>query len=375
MSEYTLWLTTDTGARIGGGQLNANLGFYAVQAINKAAPCRIVLPPSYDTSLIKVDRMIQVWRTPTGGHQYLYGIYLILYYGWEQTADGDLFFVQGYTPPCLLWRRWVAAYAGSSAADKNDLADDMMKEIVTQSMSDALSPAPTAGTRAWANLTVAPDLGNGPTTEKGFAWKQLLTAEGSGVLPSINKASRQLGTEVFFDVKPNVIGSNSINFIFRTYTGQPGIDRTTGPAQVVFSKEQGTLTDVKLSYDYTKAENYIYAAGQGDLSDRQIVQVYEAARYKRSIWGRCEGVADARNQTDNQVEDAGNARLDARKPQIKLTGKPLDTPGQALGSEWNCGDLVIAAAWGQQFDALITSTTVTVGANGNETIAAKLEYR
>jgi len=267
MAEYTLWLTTDTGARIGGGVLNNNLGFSAVKAVNKAAPCRIVTSPAFDTSLIKADRMVQVWRTPTGGHQYLYGVYIIMAYGWEQTADGDLFFIQGYTPPCLLWRRWVAAYAGSAAADKNDLADDMMKEVVTQSMSDALSPSPTAGSRAWANLTVAGDLSDGPTTEKGFAWKQLLTQEGGGVLPSINKASRQLDTEVFFDVKPNVIGSNSINFIFRTYTGQPGIDRTDGPAQVVFSKEQGTLTDVALSYDYTKAQNYIYAAGQGDLDD------------------------------------------------------------------------------------------------------------
>lgn len=375
MAEYTLWLTTDTGARIGGGALNSNLGFYAVQAINKAAPCRIVTSPGFDTSLIKVDRMVQVWRTPTGGHQYLYGVYMILAYGWEQTADGDLFHVQGYTPPCLLWRRWVAAYAGTSAADKNDLADDMMKEVVTQSMSDALSPSPTAGSRAWANLTVAGDLSDGPAVDKGFAWKQLLSPEGAGVLPSINKASRQLATEVFFDVKPNVIGANSINFIFRTYTGQPGSDLTDGAGQVVFSKARGTLTDAKLGYDYTKAQNYIYAAGQGDLSDRKVVQVYEAARYNRSIWGRCEGVADARNQTDDQVEDAGNARLDASRPQITLTGSPVDTPGQALGSEWNCGDLVVAKAWGQQFDALITSTTVTVGANKAETIGAKLEYR
>jgi len=375
MAEYTLGLTTDTGARIGGGALNANLGFYAVQAINKAAPLRIVLPPSFDTSLIKADRMVPVWRTPTGGHQYLYGVYIILAYGWDQTADGDLFSVQGYTPPCLLWRRWIAAYAGTSAAEKNDLADDMMKEVVTQSMSDALSPAPTAGTRAWANLTVAADLGDGPTVERGFAWKQLLSAEGNGVLASINKASRQLGTEVFFGVEPNVIGANSINFIFRTYTGQPGIDRTTGPAQVIFSKEQATLTDAQLSYDYTKAQNYIYAAGQGDLSDRKVEQVYDAARYNRSIWGRCEGVLDARNQADDQVEDAGNTALDDRRPEIRLTGKPIDTEGQALGSHWNCGDLVVAKAWGAQFDALVTSTTVTVDENKNESIDAQLEYR
>jgi len=251
----------------------------------------------------------------------------------------------------------------------------MMKEVVTQSMSDALSPAPTAGTRAWANLTVAADLGDGPTVERGFAWKQLLSAEGNGVLASINKASRQLGTEVFFGVEPNVIGANSINFIFRTYTGQPGIDRTTGPAQVIFSKEQATLTDAQLSYDYTKAQNYIYAAGQGDLSDRKVEQVYDAARYNRSIWGRCEGVLDARNQADDQVEDAGNTALDDRRPEIRLTGKPIDTEGQALGSHWNCGDLVVAKAWGAQFDALVTSTTVTVDENKNESIDAQLEYR
>lgn len=375
MAEYTLWLTNDKGVRIGGGALNANLGFYAGRAVNKAAPFKVVLPPSFDTSLAKTDNLVWVWRTPRGWHQYLYGVYFLMDRGWDQTADGDMFFIGGYTPLCLMWRRWVAAYAGSSPAEKNDLADDMLKELVTQSMSDALLPTPTIGTRAWANLSVASDVSAGPTIERGFAWKQLLTPEGGGVLVEISNASRQLGTEVFFDIEPNVITAKSINFIFRTYTGQPGVDRTGNMGQVVFSKERETLTDVHLRYDYTRTQNALYVAGRGDEADREVVQVGDATGYGRSIWGRCEGVVDARNQSDAQLEDVGNAALQARGPAITLTGKPVDSPGQALGKDWNCGDMVVAKAWGEQFNALVTSTMVTVDEGGNETVDAKLEYR
>lgn len=272
----------------------------------------------------------------------------------------------------LLRRRIVAAYSGSAQATKTDFADDMMKEVVTQSLADGVAPTPTAGTRVWSNLSVASDVSLGPTITKSFPFDQLLTTSNNGVLAVIGKAAREAGTEVFFDIRPNVVASNSITFRFHTYINQPGQDVS---ANVTFDQSAGNMKEPSLEYDYTEEQNYIYAAGQGEGSARNIKQVYDSTRYGASIWNRCEGFADARNQTsDNGVTAAGNSALETGRPRVRFTAQPVDTAGTRFGIDWDFGYTVGARYLNNQFNSIVRAVTINLNSDGKEDIGARLDY-
>ena len=271
----------------------------------------------------------------------------------------------------LMRRRIVAAFTGSAQASKTDFADDMMKEVVTESIADGVAPTPTVGTRVWSDLSIAGDLGLGPTISKSFPFDKLLTSSGQGVLSVLAKAAREAGTEVFFDIVPNVVSSNSISFQFQTFTEQPGSDQTS---RVVFEDGKNML-DPSLEYDYTEEENYIYAAGQGGGSSRNVQQVSDSDRYSLSQWARIEGFADARNQdSDNAVREAGRDVLNAGRPKIRFTAQPLDVRGTRFMRDWDYGDKVKAKFLNIEFDTIIRAVTISVNESGQESIGARLDF-
>ena len=323
---------------------------------------------------IKPDWQIRVWRKARGPRR-LWRSYFLLNWEWGQDEGGDeIFSIGGYDHNHLLTRRHVIAYAGSAYAQMDDYADDMMKVVVTYAQNDAIAPTPDAGTRAWTYLTVDNELSAGPNVKLAFAWERLLTLYGGGVLPRIANASRELGTDLFFDVAVSSVSGTSITYQFRTYTGQPGRNLTSGSNAVIFDAEAGTLANWSLSYDYSEEENYIYALGQGDEDDREVAQVYDAARYNRSIWGRCEGVADCRNLEDIYLEDGGNDALAEGRPKVQLRGAPVSTRKQEFGRHYDVGDRVIAKAKGKQFEAIVSSAVVSLSEDGRISETARLEY-
>ena len=367
---YELWLTTDKGVRI--QQLDISLGFTAGREANKIAPLEMLLPQSFDTNLIKPDRMVQVWRAPEGGRMGLWWVYFLRRWKYETRGSEETIRIYGKGPKDLLRRRIVAYYAGESETSMTDQADDMMKAIVTDAIADGTAPAPTAGTRVWADLSVAGDLAAGPSLTKGFAWKPLLKGSTGGLLPDIAKAAKEAGTEVFFDIVPATVSSTSITFQFRTYTGQPGSDVSD---RVVFDQERGNLEDPWYEENWENEINYVYSGGQGLEDQRNIQQVYDADRYNLSQWNRCEGHADARSQdSDNAVREAGRAALQEGQPRRRFGGVPVDTAGTRFGRDWHWGDKVRARYRGMEFDAIIRAVVLSMDGSGQETIRAKLEY-
>lgn len=369
MASYELWLTTDKGVRI--ALLDDTLGFTVARVVNGIGSLGQNLPRTFDTALIKPDRMVQVWRAPSGGRFSLWRVYLIRRWRYSTVGSDEVLKISGPDANELLRRRIVAAYAESTQAGKTDYADDMMKEVVAEAMADGAAPTPDAGTRAWDDLSVQADLSAGPTLTKGFAWRRLLLASGGGVLPDIAKAAKIAGTEVFFDIVPKVVSSKSISFEFRTYTGQPGQDVTE---RVVFDQARGNLLDPFLEYDYLEEVNYVYAGGQGNETARVVEQIYDAERYSASQWARCEGFADARNQSESDgVREAGRALLERGAPRRRFGGIPLDTKGTRFGRDWDFGDKVRARYRGEEFDAIIRAVSISVR-GGQETIQARLDY-
>lgn len=367
---YELWLTDDAGVRL--APLSNIISLEASRAEGQIGACNLRAALSFNPDMLLPDRQIQIWRQPQGGNLGLWRVYFLRKWTFSTRGSEQIIEMGGPDVMDLLRRRIVAAYAGSSQAGKTDYADDMMKEVVSQAILDTASPTPSAGTRAWANLSIAPDLSLGPTITKSFSWDKLLTSSGAGVLPAIQEAAREAGTEVFFDIIPNAVTASSISFIFQTFIGQPGQDVSS---RIAFDLARGNMRDPELRYDYSEEENYIYAGGQGEGAARVIQQVYDSARYGVSIWARCEGFADARNQsTGDGVTEAGRSALEAGRPKIQFSAIPVDTAGTRFGIDWDFGDLVQARYLNRQFYSIIRAVTISVDDEGNEEIRARLDY-
>ena len=81
-AKYELWLTDDAGLRIadsrGRSCLKSFISLSASRAINQIGNFVLELPKTFDASLLSPDRMVQVWRAPTGGRLALWRVYFIL---------------------------------------------------------------------------------------------------------------------------------------------------------------------------------------------------------------------------------------------------------------------------------------------------------
>ena len=367
--KYEVWLTDDVGVRI--QLLDDFTGGSFTKEVNAISPFTLNLKSTFDTRLIQLDRMVQVWRAPAGARLSLWQAYFIRNWRWATPGGRALRVFGGADPNDLLRRRIVAAYAGQPQSAKVDFADDMMKEMVTESIADGVPPVPAAGTRVIA-LNVQADVSAGPTLSRSMAWQRLLLTSGGGAIGGTARAALEAGTEVFFDVVPINVTSSSIEFEFRTYTGQPGIDRTgTG---FVFDQDRGNMTDPSRTLDGAEEANYIYAGGKGAELARTIEQVSDAARYSVSAWARCEAFADARN-TDvvNAIREEGRERLEQGRPIERFSAIPVDTEGSRFGVDWDFGDRVPAKYLGEEFETIIRATTIVLDSRGKESIRARLD--
>ena len=370
--DYEIWLTTDTGVRL--ASLNNAVWFQVSRTVNRIGYLSMRVPWTLDDSLIKPDYMVQIWRAPAGGRLKLWRPYFIRNWRFETGVRGDQFvYIGGMDPNDLLRRRIVAHYAGeTNAVATAEEADDLMKRIVNDANTDGSNPSPTAGTRVWANFSDAGDLTDGPALTKDFSWDALLTRSGMGILPKLADASKEAGTEVFFDVAVASVSASAISFQFRTYTGQPGMDVTS---KAVFDEARGNLLTPSLEYDHSEEVNYVYAGGQGIEDEREIQQVYDADLYLASAWNRCEAFEYATNQsTANGVREAGRAALRKGRPVKRFSGDPVDTEATRFGLHWDWGDKVRARYRNEEFDAIIKAVVLYGGSEGDERISARMEY-
>jgi len=367
---YEVWLTSDTGGRL--AHLTTITALNASRVVNGIGWFALKMPLSFDINMIAVDRMVQIWRQPRGGVMSLWRPYFLRKWVFSTEGSKEVVTLEGPDINDLLRRRIVAAYSGTAQAAKTDFADDMMKEVVTESIADGVAPLPAAGTRVWSNLSIQADASVGPTITKTFPFDTLLAGSGNGVLAVLAQAAREAGTEVFFSVEPNSVTGSSLTLQFQTKINQPGQDVTSF---VVFDQARGNMREPSLEYDYSEEENYIYAAGQGEGSARNVQQVSDSDRYLLSIWNRCEGFADARNQTaDNGVIAAGNSALEQGRPRIRFSATPVDTAGTRFGIDWDFGYKVRSRYKNVEFDTIIRAVTISLDGNRRETIQARLDF-
>lgn len=284
---------------------------------------------------------------------------------WSARRSGGLGQVHlvGVDQNGLLERRIIAYYANSTASSKAGPADDVVKAIVRENMG-ALATDSARDLTA-EGLSVQGDLSRGPNIDKAFSWRQQAT-----IIREIAEVAASLAQPLYYAIVP--LGPAS--FEFRTWIDQPGLDRSqSGPDPLLLGEAMDNMDNLELAADYTRMANVVYAAGQGEAADRDVVEVYDPNALASSPLARIELFADARQATSlSQIEDVGRAALLAAGERRTFGGTLLSGPGCAFGSDWHLGDRVTASFLGLEFDCLIGAVAVAIDSSG-ERITAQLE--
>lgn len=364
---WEFWLCDPTGQRL--AMIRPVSPISIVRSVNQPGWFEFGVPATFDTSLIQADYLIEIWRRTEQGVNIIQQIGIIKKLEYQAGTDGliDLT-IGGPGALGLLDGRIVAYKAGTTQASKTDFADDMMKAIIRENLGS--SATDTDRDLSAYNLTVRDDVSLAESVDRSFAWKTIPEA-----LAAIAAASTAKGTALYYDILPTFT-SAGFGLEFATFTNQRGMDRSWGSGNptAIFSLEAGNLENPKLELDYSDEVNYVYAGGQGEGSDREVVEVSEDWRVGRTIWSRREGFADGRNQdTTAKLTALAYTRLYNGRPKLRFSAGLKSTPATRYDIEWTLGDVVTANFAGQQFDNMITAIRATLDDNGQEKIEAKLE--
>jgi hypothetical protein len=362
-SFYELWLSRDDGTRL--ALLDQVVRFDYAIVLHGVGACRLELPGSTDKSLLAVDRRIEVWRSAAKKALTLERVYLIRRIADGTDADGlRTIVITGLDGNHLLRRRIVAYAAGSAQAEMTDQADDLCRAIVVDNLGADAAAARQIGS---TYLAIAPEGSDGASMTMGFSRRNVLA-----VLQDIANTAEAAGTPVYW----HMADRTAAQWEFRTYTGQPGDDHSypDGTDPVLLGLEYGNLAEPKVEEDYTEEITYAYAGGQGEGTARVIETAEDAARSGRSLFGRCEGFADARNESATAgVTAAARRLLGAGEPRRRFAAKLVNSAGTLYGVHWRWGDRVTAAYAGETYTAIIRAVAVRLDENGLETIDARLE--
>ena len=362
MANHELWLTDDKGGRI--ALLDDFISFEGTIAVNTVGQCKLYLPSTFDTSLLRIDRMLQLWRAPKGGTLKLWRPFLIQRIRYAMNGAEETIEVGGEDPNTLLKRRVIMGYKGSPEAEKSDYLDDMMKAYVNESMVVS-AYTPGFGSRNYTGLTIQRDLSKGAQAYHEAAFRNLYKA-----LQALASKNREFGaSDLFFDVVPTFVTGTSISFEFRTYVGQIGADLSN---YVVFDPQDGNFTNPFFERDWSDVQSYVITAGQGSSELRQVYEVYDKARLYVSKWAWREGFKDARS-ADNEADVAleGFDALGRGRPVMLFGGQPVDTDGTQYQRDWDYGDLVEARYRDVDAKVMVDSLTLKIDASG-ETITTGL---
>lgn len=352
-----------------GAPLKPIVDFHSIKytrVVNGVGTLSVTLPRTFDFSLINLDNRVVVVRKNQGQSWYVDTDiwWLIRHYEWVLDQSGEeVLLITAHSPTEILKRRIVAYNSGTSQAEKTDLADDMMKEIVDENFVSATD----TNRNISSYLQVQGNASLGPTVTHAFSRKNVLQ-----VLQDLSQMATTAGTPVFFDV----VSAGPALYEFRTYINQRGIDHTSpgGNPPVVLAPELGNFTTVKSGYNFADEYNYVYAAGQGQKSERQVETASNLERINWSPINRREKMADSRQvsaSSSNLLQARADASLREGRPERIFSGEFVNAPGSLYGVNWRWGDKVTAAYRGQVVDCFVDAVTVEVK-GGKETITPTL---
>lgn len=317
----------------------------------------------YSESDFGLDDRYELWRKPTGAS----GFYRVGDTAWflrkavkfiDPIANKSNWEIRLESALGLLNRRIVFYRRGTLWADKliadgNDgPADDLMKEYMREAFTspvvDGTGVPDTDRVVSGTLFSVAADTSEAPVVEKQAAFRTLLST-----VSELASNSAELGTNLFYDV----ISREKI-LEFTTWSGSRGNNRTEF---AVFSPEFSNITNVTLTWDYTKERNVALVGGDEGATARIMSEVINTDRSTLTPWNRNEMFVDARNiGTVPVLQDVGREALGLTTPVINVSAKPIDRPRSTYGIDYFFGDLVRVIVDGTQFDCTVENVKMTV---------------
>lgn len=334
-----------------------------VRTVNTIGSMELYLPlGKYRYGDFSNNQLLEIWREKAGTNK-LQNETAYFLKDWELISSGGEGLVRllAFDANWLLTTRIVAYAAGSAQAEMTDEADAMMRAIVIDNFG-----ADANSTRRLAEFTVSPIKEDSQEVTKAFSRRNVFQ-----VLQEIAEAATEAGTNTYFDVVRTQINK----FVFRTYTGQRGIDHggTSSDIRLV-GEDYGNFEDVRFGTYHSQEVNYVYAGGQGQKNDRMIVEVSATKRINNGYpYNRIEAFADARQaDTTAAVRAEGRAKLREGKPKRVISGRLIDTPAMQYDIHYGFGDIVSVKAFNFVTDCHAKSVRGVVDDSG-ELLDIRLE--
>lgn len=324
----------------------------------------LVLPTSFDTSLLQRDGRIGVWRSIDGRAPYLDNgaIYLIDYLDFGPGST----LVRAHHATSLIGRRIIAYAAGSSYATKAaTAADNQIKTFWAENAGASISSADRDGAETQADIsayiTTQANLSAGASVAKAAARRNLLT-----VATELAEASTTAGTYLTFEI----IAPSENTLELRTYTTQRGVDHRASSGQpIILSETRGNLENAHLVIDYTNEVTFVIAGGQGEGTARLIATQSDSTRMGVSPFGRIEKFYDMANVADStSLQDDADAGVRNGRPVTLFTGDLVETPALIRGIHYDLGDMLTAEhpRTRQQFDVRLDVIRETIDTGGRK---------
>lgn len=327
---------------------------------NEIGAVTLTVPPTYPISYYKKDGRLLISRSTDGSLPALIGNTHWFIRRVRKTITRGK---RGYTitalhANCLLKRRIVAYNAGTAYTEKNDFADDIIKEVIRENFGSLA----TDTSRRWAStlLSIQADTGQGPTVAKAFTRRNVMD-----VCQEVAQTAADMGTYVGFEI----IALGATQLEFRTYIGQRGVDHTSDSNQPVYLP----LDNITVDDDWSNEVTYVYAGGLGVGANRAIGTASDTTLINESPFGRIEYFWDGR-QTENTtlLNDDARALLRANRPRRIITGDVVDTEGVRFGVHYNYGDLVSINVDGEVRDIRVDTVGLSYTRNTGERLALRI---
>ncbi len=196
----------------------------------------------------------------------------------------------------------------------------------------------------------------GPNVSISAAW-QLLGNEMEQISDRCAQTDQYVVSEI--------VAPTESTLEFRTYYGARGSDLRPGiaPYPIIFSEEEGTLSNIELEVDASDEKTVVIAKGAASGTLTLVQVAVDLERIAESPFGRIETVASNANSTDDaSLLDVARAKLHDSRPVVTFTAE-LNQVSKIRGIHYNLGDIVVARFLNKQYDVRLDQVLVYVGSS------------
>jgi hypothetical protein len=249
--------------------------------------------------------------------------------------------ITGVQAKGIFTRRIIIPGTGNDYYAQNDNAETVIKSTIADQCG-ATAPAD----RKFPLLNVIADSGRGGV----YALQEFNTNLGTILTAVAESQDPYIG----FDFSLNAA---TAKLDFDIIVGLDRRDSQTVNPRVCFSSEFDTLRSATIKDQSSGYRNVIYVGGQGDGSDKTVVQVNDTVE-PTGIDRREEYIDSSSLQSVDDLTTAGESELNALKQAtLTIEAQALVSSQLTYGVDYDIGDLVNIKEYGTVFDAQITEVT------------------